>query len=505
MISSSTSSPDIAMQGNLTSNVVHQERINYCPFYRLQSLNMTACKEITEQGIETIMTYCGNALQSLNLNNCSELGDDAIYHITRYATRLSSLILPASKKITNKGILMLAEAKTLCANLDTFHLPFNFNVTDKALERFFKHCERLRDLALPACKSLTDKSLIALARNITPAAPGTTTSTSLSSSASARNCLTRLDLSLCNLITVKPLADILRLCCGSLRVLLLKQCKCVANSEEIFQALSALPSTSSHNHHPLPVVHIHKSTTTTATTTTGATSLEVLSITSGPMIRFVADLSFEQSFIRMTTNQSHITKINLTRLSNIGDDAVISLIKNCVGLESVVLSHCYRLTHASLSLLPRLTKLRRLDLDYLKKVDEVTVAHVVSSCTSLQKLAMRGLTGKPLSLSLSLSLSLAGSLCMNSGVTDTSVASLAQYCTSLKSLALTRDRETANSLSEASVLLVAKKLTQLRELFLSGIYLSIFLLTVTHLVSLLLKVALCLIEQSFRWQIIVPI
>jgi hypothetical protein len=86
---------------------------------QLQSLNISHCGNITDEGIRALATGCPQ-LQSLNISHCGNITDEGIKALATGCTQLQSLDISGCVNITDTGIRALA---TGCPQLLTFYNP----------------------------------------------------------------------------------------------------------------------------------------------------------------------------------------------------------------------------------------------------------------------------------------------------------------------------------------------------------------------------------------------
>eukprot|EP00941_MAST-03F_sp_MAST-3F-sp1_P003092 g3092.t1 len=123
----------------------------------------------------------------LNVSACKDISDDGLLFLAKGCPNLTSLNLWRVNKITNDGVKALAER----LNLKTIVLSSCENVGDKGLLSLAMHCPGLENLYVSNCSLLSDKGLIAIAENCCKMKSiylSNTNASSLSLKALGKNC-----------------------------------------------------------------------------------------------------------------------------------------------------------------------------------------------------------------------------------------------------------------------------------------------------------------------------
>ncbi|KAA6408027.1 MAG: SCF E3 ubiquitin ligase complex F-box grrA [Lasallia pustulata] len=127
----------------------------------LRELRLAHCHLITDQAFLDLpihVTY--ESLRILDLTACHQLHDDAVIKIINAAPRLRNLVLAKCKEITDRAVLAITK---LGKNLHYVHLGHCQYITDNAVIQLVKMCNRIRYIDLACCLRLTDASVKQLA------------------------------------------------------------------------------------------------------------------------------------------------------------------------------------------------------------------------------------------------------------------------------------------------------------------------------------------------------
>ena len=100
-------------------------------------------------------------LQSLNLSNCWNITDEGIRVVASGLPQLQSLNITACNKITDEGIRALANG---FRQLQSLNISFCYNITDKGIRALASGLSQLQSLGIICCDEITDEGIRALAR-----------------------------------------------------------------------------------------------------------------------------------------------------------------------------------------------------------------------------------------------------------------------------------------------------------------------------------------------------
>ena len=106
---------------------------------RLQSLYLGRSDKITDASIISISTYC-IGLQELNLGSCRQITDSSIISISTYCTGLQSLNLQGCYQLTDANINSIS---THCTGLQTFNLSSCDQITDASIKNNWSEIQNI--------------------------------------------------------------------------------------------------------------------------------------------------------------------------------------------------------------------------------------------------------------------------------------------------------------------------------------------------------------------------
>ena len=158
---------------------------HYCPY--MLEIDLHNCKQVTNISITALISqgkslrelrvgHCSlitdaafldlpkslsfESLRILDLTACIHLHDDAVEKIIGACPRLRNLVLAKCKEITDRSVLAITK---LGKNLHYIHLGHCAHITDTAVVQLVKMCNRIRYIDLACCHRLTDTSVKQLA------------------------------------------------------------------------------------------------------------------------------------------------------------------------------------------------------------------------------------------------------------------------------------------------------------------------------------------------------
>lgn len=128
---------------------------------QLRELRVGQCKLITDLAfLDLPINMMFDSLRILDLTACDHLHDDAVEKIIETSPRLRNLVLAKCKEITDRSVLAITK---LGKNLHYIHLGHCAKITDTAVVQLVKMCNRIRYIDLACCHLLTDVSVRQLA------------------------------------------------------------------------------------------------------------------------------------------------------------------------------------------------------------------------------------------------------------------------------------------------------------------------------------------------------
>lgn len=120
-------------------------------FPRLQTLELSHCSNITDEGLKLIDRL--SDLIKLSLRECTEISDQSLIMLGKMK-KLQILDLSSCQNITDKGLKSLEQLK----NLITLSLADCILITDEGLQ-VVENYKKLKTLNLSRCKKITDNGL----------------------------------------------------------------------------------------------------------------------------------------------------------------------------------------------------------------------------------------------------------------------------------------------------------------------------------------------------------
>jgi len=128
---------------------------------QLRELRLAHCWRITDQAFLRLPSDAVyESLRILDLTDCGELQDSGVQKIVYAAPRLRNLVLAKCRHITDRAVLAITR---LGKNLHYIHLGHCSRITDVGVTALVKMCNRIRYIDLACCANLTDASVTQLA------------------------------------------------------------------------------------------------------------------------------------------------------------------------------------------------------------------------------------------------------------------------------------------------------------------------------------------------------
>jgi len=133
-------------------------KFSQIPELKLEGINLTACKHLTDNGIVSLVKY-QTSLEVLKLA-CVEITNTTLTSVGKYMQHLRVLDLNSCRQLTDGA---LSSVKRLLINLDSLNLYSCYQLSNKGLTQFLcwtqgiNHNIPLRVLVLNGCSSLSDE------------------------------------------------------------------------------------------------------------------------------------------------------------------------------------------------------------------------------------------------------------------------------------------------------------------------------------------------------------
>ncbi len=127
----------------------------------LRELRLAHCSRITDSAFLNLPRDTAyESLRILDLTDCGELQDAGVQKIVSAAPRLRNLVLAKCRLLTDRAVLAITK---LGKNLHYIHLGHCSRITDAGVIQLVKMCNRIRYIDLACCQNLTDNSVQQLA------------------------------------------------------------------------------------------------------------------------------------------------------------------------------------------------------------------------------------------------------------------------------------------------------------------------------------------------------
>ncbi|KAF8341464.1 uncharacterized protein EI90DRAFT_2989251 [Cantharellus anzutake] len=127
------------------------------PFDHLRILDMTSCAQITDAGIEGILSNCPK-IRHIVLAKCTLLTDESLASLGKLAKNLHYIHLGHVASITDRGVTQLAQ---VCPRIRYIDLACCSNLTDLSVSELAS-LPKLRRVGLVRLPNLTDNAVFAL-------------------------------------------------------------------------------------------------------------------------------------------------------------------------------------------------------------------------------------------------------------------------------------------------------------------------------------------------------
>ena len=127
------------------------------------ALDLSMNDLISDAGISVVITSLGPQLESLDISACKSLTDKAIVYVSQYCCNLTRLCLNALAQISDASLLALSSSSNKkdlndgLPHLEVLEANGCSGLTDVGLNALAKHHgDSLRALELNGCQSVTD-------------------------------------------------------------------------------------------------------------------------------------------------------------------------------------------------------------------------------------------------------------------------------------------------------------------------------------------------------------
>lgn len=128
---------------------------------QLRELRVGQCTLISDNAFHEIPNHLRfESLRILDLTACAMVHDEAVEKIIEASPRLRNLVLAKCREITDRSVQAITK---LGKNLHYIHLGHCTQISDAAVIQLVKMCNRIRYIDLACCQRLTDASVKQLA------------------------------------------------------------------------------------------------------------------------------------------------------------------------------------------------------------------------------------------------------------------------------------------------------------------------------------------------------
>ncbi|KAH7291650.1 hypothetical protein KP509_29G026300 [Ceratopteris richardii] len=417
---------------------------------RLLSLNLSTVRTFSNQGLISLTEACSSLIR-LDLSRCVQVRDDDIMAISRIST-LESLMLNGCTEVSDAGLVLLAFN---CRNLRSVSLKWCVGITDNAVLAIAAYCLKLEELDV-SYTEITNASISAVCKleslwKLNLAACSRVDDQALRSLKSASRSLQTLDISRCPVITYE---GVMELANGGLplRSLMMSYCHIVV--DPMLQSFGKFKN--------LRTVRFD--------------ACDMSTVELGLIGKYCMNLE----------------ELSLSKCKGIRDSGLSAAVMGCPNLKSIDLTACREITDITLSSIAYSCKgLVNLKLESCNNFSEHGLQELCKSCQSLEHLDVTdsslndaGLMSianckylKTLKLGICENIHDSGLSCIASncsyireldlyrsvGITDKGVGAICSQCTNLTSLNMSYCTE----ITDASLFAVAY-LRSLRILELRG-------------------------------------
>ena len=371
---------DISFEGSATlvGEEIEDETIYALCRPGLTSLRINRCRRVTDRAISHVAKHC-RQLQSLSLSNTALVTDQSLSDLGRQCRELVHLELSHCDKISRKGILRIAENCDLqtavlrncrlmnndcirglveCCPLDLLKLDLSgcTSITNDALIHVARRCLFLRSLTLKDIQHISDAGVMHLTRctkltELNLSACHKVTDSSLALVAQACTCIKRLDVGLCENVT--------------------------GDSVSLFARSS------------LRRLNVEYNRITDAAVCNIARSAQYLRHLN---LSWCSDIT-DASLVALANGVNSLQRIDLSRCFQITDYAIQAIATRFPSLTMLSLNRCANITDRGLEpLADNCPQLQELDLSG-PGITDVGLINVVSRCTGIEVLFLKGCTG----------------------------------------------------------------------------------------------------------------
>ena len=140
---------------NFQFSAVTDDHVSLCKFPEtLESLNLNACREISERTLVQVSEQCPN-LRIIELYWNCRMSDFGVKRLAAGCPKLTVVNLSGCKLLTDRSIIVLVQT---CRELKILNLTRVTAITDESMKAVITNLEHLRELYLYANSQLSDQA-----------------------------------------------------------------------------------------------------------------------------------------------------------------------------------------------------------------------------------------------------------------------------------------------------------------------------------------------------------
>ncbi|XP_052243148.1 uncharacterized protein LOC127853062 isoform X2 [Dreissena polymorpha] len=125
--------------------------------HRLESLCISGCQAVSNDGLETVVKKHGAQLRVLEMFGCINLSPRGLRSVANNCINLITLNLGQCYKLTDSCISQLSG---ILGRIESLDLRGCKQIKDNCIHRLVKNCSRLKHLSLANCLNITDVSIL---------------------------------------------------------------------------------------------------------------------------------------------------------------------------------------------------------------------------------------------------------------------------------------------------------------------------------------------------------
>ncbi|KAJ5084514.1 hypothetical protein NUU61_009093 [Penicillium alfredii] len=142
----------------LTGDVSDGTVVPFTQCKRVERLTLTNCSKLTDKGVSDLVE--GNRhLQALDVSELRYLTDHTLYTVSRNCPRLQGLNITGCALVTDDSLLVVSQN---CRQIKRLKLNGVSHVTDRSIVSFAENCPAILEIDLHDCKLVTSPSVTAL-------------------------------------------------------------------------------------------------------------------------------------------------------------------------------------------------------------------------------------------------------------------------------------------------------------------------------------------------------